>query len=102
LEKKPLRINGLTKSLMMTTGTRMSTLTKKSTLRKRTMMTTPERRSPTTSHAGHDHGEFDPHFWFDMERMALGAELIGAELAVNGDESFASCGESVAAEIRAS
>jgi zinc/manganese transport system substrate-binding protein len=33
--------------------------------------------------------------------MALAAELIGAELAVNGDESFASCGESVAGEIRA-
>jgi zinc/manganese transport system substrate-binding protein len=33
--------------------------------------------------------------------MALAAELIGAELAVNGDESFASCGESVAEEIRA-
>lgn len=53
------------------------------------------------SHDDHGHGEFDPHFWFDMERMALAAELIGAELAVNGDESFASCGESVAAEIRA-
>lgn len=49
----------------------------------------------------HGHGEFDPHFWFDMERMALAAELIGAELAVRGDESFASCGESAAAEIRA-
>jgi zinc/manganese transport system substrate-binding protein len=61
-----------------------------------------EEKSDDGSHAGHDHGEFDPHFWFDMERMALGAELIGAELAVNGDESFASCGESVAAEIRAS
>jgi zinc/manganese transport system substrate-binding protein len=36
-----------------------------------------------------------------MERMALAAELIGAELAVNGDESFASCGESVAEEVRA-
>ena len=53
------------------------------------------------SHDDHGHGEFDPHFWFDMERMALAAELIGAELAVNGDESFASCGESVAEGIRA-
>jgi zinc/manganese transport system substrate-binding protein len=36
-----------------------------------------------------------------MERMAVAAELIGAALAGNGDETFASCGENVAAEIRA-
>jgi zinc/manganese transport system substrate-binding protein len=60
-----------------------------------------EEPSEEESHDGHGHGEFDPHFWFDMERMALAAELIGADLAVNGDESFASCGESVAGEIRA-
>jgi len=60
-----------------------------------------EVHSEEESHDDHGHGEFDPHFWFDMERMALAAELIGAELAVNGDESFASCGESVAGEIRA-
>jgi len=60
-----------------------------------------EDHSEEESHDDHGHGEFDPHFWFDMERMALAAELIGAELAVNGDESFASCGESVAGEIRA-
>jgi len=60
-----------------------------------------EEHSGEESHDDHGHGEFDPHFWFDMERMALAAELIGAELAVNGDESFTSCGESVAEEIRA-
>ncbi|MDA0290108.1 MAG: metal ABC transporter substrate-binding protein [Actinobacteria bacterium] len=60
-----------------------------------------EDHSDEESHDDHGHGEFDPHFWFDMDRMALAAELIGAELAVRGDESFASCGESVAAEIRA-
>src|SRR6056300_575980 len=60
-----------------------------------------EDHSEEESHDDHGHGEFDPHFWFDMERMALAAELIGAELAVNGDESFTSCGESVAEEIRA-
>jgi zinc/manganese transport system substrate-binding protein len=60
-----------------------------------------EDHSEEESHDDHGHGEFDPHFWFDMERMALAAELIGAELAVNGDESFASCGASVAEEIRA-
>jgi len=51
--------------------------------------------------ADHEHGDFDPHFWFDMERMALAAELIGAELARTGGDSFATCGTSVAAEIRA-
>jgi len=60
-----------------------------------------KRAGEEESHDDHGHGEFDPHFWFDMERMALAAELIGAELAVNGDESFASCGESVAEGIRA-
>jgi zinc/manganese transport system substrate-binding protein len=60
-----------------------------------------EDHSDEESHDDHGHGDFDPHFWFDMERMALAAELIGAKLAENGDESFASCGESVAAEIRA-
>ena len=60
-----------------------------------------EEHSGEESHDDHGHGEFDPHFWFDMERMALAAELIGAELAVNGDESFTSCGESVAEGIRA-
>jgi len=60
-----------------------------------------EDHSEEESPDDHGHGDFDPHFWFDMERMALAAELIGAELALDGDESFASCGESVAAEIRA-
>ena len=60
-----------------------------------------EDHSEEESHDDHGHGDFDPHFWFDMERMALATELIGAELALDGDESFASCGESVAAEIRA-
>jgi zinc/manganese transport system substrate-binding protein len=60
-----------------------------------------DEHSDDESHDDHGHGDFDPHFWFDMERMALAAELIGAKLAENGDESFASCGETVAEEIRA-
>ena len=48
----------------------------------------------------HDHGDFDPHFWMDMSRMALVAEIVGAELATSGEE-FVSCGQSVADEIRA-
>jgi len=61
-----------------------------------------EDHSEEESHDDHGHGDFDPHFWFDMERMAQAAELIGAELAATGDGGFASCGETVAAEIRAS
>ncbi len=48
----------------------------------------------------HDHGDFDPHFWMDMSRMALVAELIGAELASSGEE-FVTCGATVAEAIRA-
>ena len=47
----------------------------------------------------HAHGDSDPHFWFDMTRMARAAQLIGAQLAQSGDAQFASCGDSVAAEI---
>lgn len=47
------------------------------------------------------HGDFDPHFWFDMERMALVAELVGSELAVaTGVSDYEDCGVSVATEIR--
>jgi ABC-type Zn uptake system ZnuABC Zn-binding protein ZnuA len=55
---------------------------------------------------GHDddeeaHGDFDPHFWFDMNRMALAAELIGEQLARTGQEDvFLDCGREVAAGIR--
>lgn len=50
----------------------------------------------------HDHGEFDPHFWLDMQRMATAAGLIGEELAeITGEAEFRTCGESVAAEILA-
>lgn len=53
---------------------------------------------------GHDpdeHGDFDPHFWLDMERMALASELVGAELSTaTGVASYEDCGASVAAEIR--
>ena len=45
---------------------------------------------------GHEHGSLDPHFWFDMNRMALAAELIGAELA----ESTGDGATTTAANIR--
>jgi len=59
-----------------------------------------EQDSDDEDHAEHEHGEFDPHFWFDMERMALAAELIGEALAAGVDETMASCGTEIAAEIR--
>ncbi len=76
----------------------------------------PFTKEDSDDHAGHDdhghdhadesseehaHGDFDPHFWLDMERMALAAELIGSELAtVTGDAEYEDCGASVAADIR--
>jgi len=55
---------------------------------------------------GHDdeedlHGESDPHFWFDMNRMGLAAELIGAELtAVTNESVFQDCATEVGTSIR--
>ena len=31
-------------------------------------------------HAGHDHGAYDPHFWFDPNRVAYAAEYIESKL----------------------
>jgi zinc/manganese transport system substrate-binding protein len=54
-------------------------------------------------HAGeeHDHGSEDPHFWFDMNRMATAAQIIGDQLATSGGQVYADCGAQVADEIRA-
>jgi zinc/manganese transport system substrate-binding protein len=72
----------------------------------------PFAESPGDDHADHDdhadeladeheHGDFDPHFWFDMERMATAAELIGSELATaTGVSDYEDCGVSVATDIR--
>jgi zinc/manganese transport system substrate-binding protein len=50
----------------------------------------------------HAHGDLDPHFWHDVSRMALAAELMGAELAdVTGDDQFVDCGMQVASELEA-
>ncbi len=49
----------------------------------------------------HDHGSEDPHFWFDMNRMATAAQIIGDELAASGGQVYADCGAQVADEIRA-
>ena len=49
----------------------------------------------------HDHGSLDPHVWFDMNRMADAAIIIGDALAESGGETYATCGQQVADEIRA-
>lgn len=50
----------------------------------------------------HDHGGLDPHFWFDMTRMATAAQLIGAELTkATGNEAYIDCANTTAEENRA-
>ncbi|MDO8731972.1 MAG: metal ABC transporter substrate-binding protein [Actinomycetota bacterium] len=42
----------------------------------------------------------DPHFWFDMTRMAHAVELIGDQLAVKGGAKYKSCATAEAEKIR--
>ncbi len=54
-------------------------------------------------HAGHDHGAYDPHFWFDPNRVAYAAEYIESKL-VEFDPSNASdyeaAGKAYVAELK--
>lgn len=50
---------------------------------------------------GHEHGDEDPHFWFDMNRMAQAAEIIGSTLAETRGQAYADCGTEVADSIQA-
>lgn len=51
-------------------------------------------------HAGHAHGDEDPHFWLDASRVATAAGLIGEELAdATGDDSYIDCGAQVEESI---
>ena len=54
-------------------------------------------------HAGEDaHGDLDPHFWFDMQRMATAATLVGERLTeLTGDPAFTTCATQTADGIRA-
>ena len=58
-------------------------------------------------HAGeeadeHAHGDLDPHFWFDMQRMATAATLVGERLTeLTGDPAFTTCAMQTADGIRA-
>jgi zinc/manganese transport system substrate-binding protein len=50
----------------------------------------------------HAHGDEDPHFWFDMSRVALVATELGNRLGEQtGDASWADCGVEVADSITA-
>ncbi len=42
----------------------------------------------------------DPHFWFDMSRMANAVELIGDQLAAKGGEKYRTCASAEAEKIR--
>lgn len=58
-----------------------------------------EEEATEDGHDDHGHGEFDPHFWLDMERVALSSELLGEGLS-ELNPAFASCGGEVALSIR--
>ncbi len=49
----------------------------------------------------HGHGSLDPHFWFDMNRMADAAVILSDDLAELGGLEYAECGQQVASDIRA-
>ena len=58
--------------------------------------------SDEEGHDDHGHGDLDPHFWFDMNRMADAAQLIGAELTqITGDEVYTTCADTTATQIQA-
>ena len=51
----------------------------------------------------HDHGDLDPHFWMDPDRMAIAAELLATELAEATDrpiDTFGAAAAEFAAEAR--
>lgn len=48
------------------------------------------------------HGPLDPHFWFDMQRMAKAATIVGERLTeITGDAAFTTCATQTADEILA-
>ncbi|NKZ01771.1 zinc ABC transporter substrate-binding protein [Nocardiopsis dassonvillei subsp. albirubida] len=52
----------------------------------------------------HDHGEYDPHFWLDVDLMAQTAQALGdrmAEVNPEGADGYAQGVEAVTAELEA-
>ena len=55
-----------------------------------------------TGEEDHSDESLDPHFWFDMDRMARAAVIIGSHLAESrANDAYANCGNEVAEKIRA-
>src|SRR5699024_11800835 len=51
---------------------------------------------------GHGHGEYDPHSWLDVSRMAAAAQQVGDKVAaLTGSDEWATCGAEVAEELTA-
>ena len=54
-------------------------------------------------HAGHDHGAYDPHFWFDPNRVAYAAEYIESKLVefdpINASE-YEAAGKAYVTELK--
>jgi zinc transport system substrate-binding protein len=53
---------------------------------------------------GHDHGDYDPHFWLDVDLMAQTAQALGdrmAEVDPEGADGYAQGVEAVTAELEA-
>jgi len=48
----------------------------------------------------HDHGEFDPHFWLDMSRVADATDALGVALEAQYGEGFVDCAAEVSESIR--
>ena len=54
-------------------------------------------------HAGHDHGAYDPHFWFDPNRVAYAAEYIESKLVEfdpSNSASYESAGSAYTDELK--
>jgi len=48
----------------------------------------------------HDHGEFDPHFWLDMSRVADATDALGVALEAEYGEGYVDCAAEVSESIR--
>ena len=56
-----------------------------------------------SGHEGHGHGAYDPHFWFDPNRVAYAAEFIESKLVEfdpSNSASYEAAGEAYADELK--
>ena len=54
-------------------------------------------------HAGHDHGAYDPHFWFDPNRVAYAAEYIENKLVEfdpNNASDYEAAGKAYVSDLK--